>query len=74
MTRFVVVPSHRLTGGVDTLQAPGSANAMVLLILIPSDAIVLPSRAVQRHRGCDLTTLARDEQHEEEGVLELPVT
>ncbi|KAL4564657.1 hypothetical protein LXL04_028725 [Taraxacum kok-saghyz] len=66
------IPPHRVTGGVFTWQAPGSANAIVLLILIPSAAIVLPSRAVQRHCGCDVTTFSRDEQQEEDGVLEFP--
>ncbi|GJY45399.1 hypothetical protein Tco_0434462 [Tanacetum coccineum] len=36
-----------------TLQAPGSANAACLSILIPNDVKALPSRAEQRHSGCD---------------------
>nr|GEV48163.1 chaperonin-like protein [Tanacetum cinerariifolium] len=39
--------------GVFTLQAPVSANAMCLSILIPNAVKALPSKAEQRYNGCD---------------------
>ncbi len=68
-----MLPLHLLTGGVCTLQAAGSPRASVWLIVIPSDAPP-PLSAVQRHCGCDRTTLASCEQQEEDGVEELPLT
>lgn len=55
------------------MQAPGSARARVWFRVTPRDDAP-PLRTMQRHRGCDWTTLASWEQHEEDGVDELPVT
>lgn len=57
------------------MHAAGRASADVRLILIPKAVAASPFRALQRHCGCDLTTLASDEQQEEDGVdVLLPVT
>lgn len=56
------------------MQAVGRARASVWLIVTPNAAAPPPLRAVQRHCGCDCTTLASFEQQEEDGVEELPET
>ena len=63
---------HSLTGGVWTLQAAGMAKARVWFMVIPNEEAP-PLSTEQRHAGWDWTTLASWEQHEEEGVDELPV-
>lgn len=64
---------HWLAGGVFTLQAPGRARARVWLIAIPNEDPP-PLTNVQRHCGCDWTTVASCEQQEDDGVEEFPVT
>jgi hypothetical protein len=61
-----------LTGGVWTLHAPGNSRALVVLIVTPSEEAP-PARTEQRHFGLFCTTLDNAEQHEEDGVEELPV-
>jgi hypothetical protein len=64
------LPVHWLTGGAWTLQTPGSANALVLLMDMPKEA-ALPSIIMQRHRGSDWTTPASTEQQEIPGSGDL---
>lgn len=54
------------------MHAPGNSRALVLLIVIPSEEAP-PARTEQRHFGLFCTTLANAEQHEEDGVVELPL-
>ena len=68
------LPLHWPIGGVWTLQAPGRDRARVWLIVIPSAGRPPPLRTEQRHWGDPWTTLPSCEQHEDEGVLEFPVT
>lgn len=64
---------HWLADGVCTLHTLGSARACVWLIATPSVEAAPVPRAAQRHWGCELTTLASDEQHEDAGDEEFPV-
>ena len=70
--RDLWLPLHWLTGGVWTLQALGRERARVWLMVIPNEEPPLLSTE-QRHCGEDWTTLESCEQHEDDGVSELPV-
>lgn len=67
-----VSPLHSLTGGVTTLQAPGSWRACVWLTVMPN-WVAPPFRTWQRHCGDVLTTEARPPQQLLEGVASTPV-
>lgn len=67
------LPLHWLTGGVWTSQALGSAKARVWFTVTPIEEPP-PLSNEQRQRGCDWTMLLSCEQHEGDGVDELPLT